>query len=168
MCLQPSNKEERFAMKPTQGAVLNTYPATLSILVFALGTVLASGCSLLGGNDSTGRTYPGALDLEEIEIAALNRTAPLPGAYNIRGYVISVHICPPEALCLIADGISVFARNEDDPVPEDWIEDGIHLVVEDPGQFQTGRRYVFSVRVEHERYPGAQPFAQLLGYSRVR
>lgn len=138
-------------------------------LLFIWCAFAASSCSLFGDHEAPGdRTYPHALDLEEVTIAALNRTVPLPGSYNIRGYVVSITMCPPEALCLIADGISVFTRNEDDPDPEEWHVDGIYLVSDHPDQFRIGRRYVFSVKVEHERYPEAQPFAQLLGYDRVR
>jgi hypothetical protein len=131
------------------------------ILIIAAGL---SSCSFFGDEDET-RTLPHISSFELVSINELNRTVELPGSYNVRGYVISVNSCPEGALCIIPDGVMLYAFDDLSPDDEEIREDGIYLATADPLQFIVGNRYEISVTVDHERVPSASwPAAKIVGY----
>ncbi|NND71801.1 MAG: hypothetical protein HKN43_09490 [Rhodothermales bacterium] len=130
--------------------------------------LLLSSCSFLSSDEDL-RTLPHVQNFDLVTINQLNQSVPLPGSYNIRGYVASVMKCPEKVLCIIADGISLYEDDSPNPSDEELRENGIYVAFEDPDQFKVGQRYEISVQVDHERIPeAAWPTCTIVGYDLIR
>lgn len=134
-------------------------------IVVILALLLATGgCSHAELSD---RTYPPALDLEQIDLESLKSDAPLPSAYNVRGFVVQRNMCPPDARCAIPDGV-IIAESLSHRLPEE----GLHLTIDDPYQFTIGSLYMLSIEVAPAGWThpdSGKPVRRmaLLGYSRT-
>ena len=129
--------------------------------------------------DGIGR-YPAPLDLPAASIVELRTTAPVPGRYNVEAVVVEVTTCycPPDVLCApcaFPDGVVVSETGAPFPGEDLGDLDGagyLHVAAEEPGQFERGGRYLFSVAVDGrpEGVDGRAPIlvnTDLLGYGRV-
>lgn len=133
-----------------------------------IGVLLAAlpACALLEPDRTAAeRTLPEALELERVSLQALQRTASLPGSYNVHVFVVGVNECDPDARCVIPDGILV-AETRTPDLPED----GLHLAVIQPRQFDRYQPYVLSIEAEPAgwRHPETGEEVRsfrLLGYS---
>jgi hypothetical protein len=88
------------------------------------------------------RTYPAASDFPVTMVHDI-LTNPVQDTFNIHVYVTGARICPENARCFLADGISIADEYATDPPYE-----SIDMGVERPGQFVIGKRYVMSVNLE--------------------
>lgn len=126
-----------------------------------------AACAIVGP-EAFEKTYPDAYDLQQIDLQALVDTAPVPGSYNVKVYVVEINVCPENARCYLPDGIPV-AAVKDPELPEEFL----HLAVNEPRQFQRKKRYVLSIAVEAVGWDNpttGKPvrYMSLLGYSLAR
>lgn len=133
--------------------------------VFILLLVLLGAACSLVEPDRAERTLPEAGEYELKSLRAVKHSAPAPGRYNVKAYVVTISTCPKDARCAIPDGILVAEH-----VAPDLPDDGLRLSVREPDQFRKRGRYTFSVRVV-ERTAGSGNVlrdVELEGYSRTK
>ncbi len=135
----------------------------MRILPFVLAFGLSS-CSFFGESDDD-RTLPHAADFDLVTINEFNQSVPLPGSYNVRGYVVSTRKCPDRALCILADGIVVYTFDDADPNDDELRKDGLFIATDVSEEFTIGDHYEFSVSADYERVPeAAWPITVIVGY----
>lgn len=138
---------------------------TQMIRVVLLAMIL-SGCQLIGpeeGSHIDEKTFPSASDLPLIQLEDIEDPAIAPGEYNIEAFVVSWNECPGEGDgCQFPDGISISSKNRVDYGEDFWW----HIPLQQPGQFQINRPYLFSVRLVEEFFPDERSvrYLRLIGY----
>jgi len=119
------------------------------------------GCAEPTGSNGAERTYPAAVNFQEITIEQVISEPPPAGDYNVQAFVFSVNICPEKVLCILPDGITISA--------DDSFKNSIHLPVSQPGQFCIGAEYRMSVRLNFYDFEQEKPqvYLTLLGYDQI-
>ena len=129
---------------------------------FAL-SVLA-GCQIFGpdSSDVSTSTYPEAMDLPAADFGAIMGGTHDAGQFNLTVFVVGISECPEDAVCIIADHISV---------AESPFTDGIPMMIDatKPSQFTQDAQYVLSVEIASDAFPETQQpqYVRLLAYSPV-
>ena len=138
--------------------------------LFLLSTVFISSCSLFGSDEE--KIYPEAFDFERVSFEEFRSTAPLPGSYNVEGYIARITECPPCpdgaicAPCQYPDGF-LLSKNENYVPSQGYMDSlSIHVQAKNPEQFQ-GKKglHVVSVDAEGKRVEGGPLYdVKLRGY----
>jgi len=117
------------------------------------------GCGILGSSDEPERIYPEAFNFETVSIQELLYEVEAPDSLNINAYVVDIHECPEEAVCVLPDRIIV---SECLP-PEETFN---IIAIEPTRQFEKQRRYKISLKVT-KRENIERNDVRILGFSLI-
>ncbi len=107
-------------------------------------------------------TYPNTSNFEFYPIHEINQNKFSSGTYNIKGYVVKIYTCPPcpkDAHCKMCMGNNIVI-SENNKMLETYTltENELIIFVENPEQFELGKKYIFSIKIIHNNHIG------LIGY----
>lgn len=117
------------------------------------------------------KTYPSILIFNFYSIHEIKQQRLGPGSYNTEGYVVKIFTCPPcptGALCKPCMGESIVI-SEESKILTDYSslsDKELIIFVKNPGQFQLGKKYQFSIKIVKDKRMTFEPTndVRLIGY----
>jgi hypothetical protein len=142
---------------------------TYCILSLAFSITVPAFHQAGSGGQPSKRSYPQHLNLPVVPFRDLKQGKVNQEQFNTEGYVNSIYECPPcpkGAQCkpCLGDHIIITETERVGKGPTDP-DDHLLIFAKDPTQFKTGKRYLFSVKVNGRRKEGERiEQAELTGY----